>query len=144
MKKVGDLMTRNVEAITQDASVKEAAHMMKDINVGVLPVLEGKRVVGMITDRDIVVRAVAEGKDPDKVKAHEIMTKNYIFVYEDQDVREAARLMSDRQIRRLLVLNHDNNLVGIVSLGDLSVDAGEDKLMAKTLEDISRPAKPDR
>jgi CBS domain-containing protein len=136
-------MTRRVEVIRPDSTLQEAAEKMKDLDVGPLPVCEGDRLVGMITDRDITVRGVAEGQDPWTDHVRDVMTKEVIFCFEDQDVAEAARLMKDKQVRRLVVLDRDRRLVGIVSLGDLAVDADEE-VAGNTLEGVSQPAVPNR
>jgi CBS domain-containing protein len=114
------IMTRNVEVIRPDATLEEAAEKMKTRNVRALPVCDRKRVVGMITDRDITVRATAEGCDPKTAKVREAMTPDIIYCFEHQDVHEAARIMEEHQIRRLVVVNGDKQLVGIVSLCDLA------------------------
>lgn len=141
--KVRDVMTREVEVIHPDSTLKEAAAKMKDLDVGPLPVCDGQRLVGMITDRDITVRGTAEGADPAGTKVREAMTGEAIYCFEDQDVAEAARLMRDKQVRRLLVVNRDRRLVGIVSLGDVAVDADEE-VAGNALEGISTPAEPRR
>lgn len=138
--KLKDVMTRNVEVIDSEASVREAAQKMKSLDVGPLPVLEGQRLVGMLTDRDITVRAIAEGRDPNQTKVKDIVTPDVIYGFEDQDVNEAARLMGDRQIRRLVVLNHEDRLVGIVSLGDLVTDTKDKRMAGETLEKVSQPS----
>jgi CBS domain-containing protein len=115
---------------------------MRDLNVGPLPVCgSDDRLAGMITDRDIIVRAVAEGKDPRATPVREIMTPNVVYCFEDQDVHDAAALMEDNQIRRLVVLNHGKRLVGIVSLGDIAVHTADDQfqLAGEALERISEP-----
>ncbi len=137
-----DVMTKQVEVIESDATIKEAAEKMKRLDVGPLPVLEGHRLIGMITDRDIAIRAVAEGLDPNVAKVREIVTPDVVYGFEDQDVQEAAKLMGEKQIRRLVVLNKEQRLVGIVSLGDLAVDTGDTDMAGATLEDVSRPARP--
>jgi CBS domain-containing protein len=142
--KLKDIMTKNPKVIPANASVRDAARLMKDIDTGAIPVIENNQVVGMVTDRDIVLRSTAEGRNPNETKIDDVMTHEFYFCYEDQDVKDAAKLMQEKQIRRLPIVNHDKHLVGIVSLGDLSVDVGNDKLSGKTLEDISKPAKPDR
>jgi CBS domain-containing protein len=109
-----------------------------------LPVCDRDRLVGMLTDRDIAVRAVAEGYDPWTDHVKDAMTPDIVYCFEDQDVKEAAQLMKEKQIRRLVVLNRDKRLVGIVSLGDLAVDTGDEKLAGETLEQISEPAAPRR
>ena len=138
--KVRDIMTAGVECIQPTGTLREAARMMKDLNVGPLPVCgDNDRLVGMITDRDIVIRAVAEGDDPDATPVSSVMTPKILCCYEDQDISEAARLMEKHQVRRLAILNRDKRLVGIVSLGDLAVDSRDEQLAGHTLEAISEP-----
>jgi CBS domain-containing protein len=144
MKKLKDVMTRDVEVISPEATIREAAARMKALDVGPLPVCDGRRVLGMLTDRDLTVRATAEGRDPNTTRVREVMTAEVIAGDEDDDVKAAAKIMQQEQIRRLLVLDRDKQLVGIVSLGDLAVEAGDDKLIGQTLEQISEPAQPDR
>jgi CBS domain-containing protein len=93
----------------------------------------------MLTDRDITVRATAEGCDPKTTKVEDVLTPDVIYCFEDQDVQEAARLMKENQIRRLVVLNRDKRLVGIISLGDLAVETGDEQLTGETLERVSEP-----
>jgi len=134
-------MTRGVECISPDDTLQQAARKMRDLDVGPLPVCgDNDRLAGMITDRDIVVRAVAEGWAPDSRQVRDVMTPEGVYCYEDQDVDEAAAQMRDRQIRRLVVLNRDKRLVGIVSLGDLAVETGDEHLASKTLEEVSLPS----
>src|SRR4051812_32266960 len=139
---VKDVMTRGAECARPDDTLQEAARRMKDLDVGPLPVCgDNDRLVGMLTDRDIVVRAVAEGHDPRTVKVRDAMTEGVSYCFEDDDVAEAARLMREKQIRRLVVLNRDKRLAGIVSLGDLAVQTGGDQPVAgKTLERVSQPS----
>ena len=139
-----NVMTRDVEVVRPDASVQEAAATMKRLDVGPLPVCDGKRVLGMVTDRDITIRAVAEGRDPKATTVQEVMTDEVIYCYEDQDAEDAARLMAEKQVRRLLVLDRDKQLVGIVSLGDLAVDTADPIRAGETLERVSQPAEPER
>jgi len=139
-----NVMTRDVEVVRPDASVQDAAAKMKRLDVGPLPVCDGKRVLGMVTDRDITIRAVAEGRDPKATTVQEVMTDEVIYCYEDQDAEDAARLMAEKQVRRLLVLDRDKNLVGIVSLGDLAVDTADPIRAGETLERVSQPAEPER
>ncbi len=138
---VCEVMSRGVACIRPSASLQEAAQRMRDLNVGPVPVCgDNDKLVGMITDRDIAVRAVAEGKDPRTTCVEEVMTRGIDYCFEDDDVAEAARQMEDRQIRRLVVLNHDKRLVGIVSLGDLATATGDEQLAGHTLERVSQPA----
>ncbi|HEX3245024.1 MAG TPA: CBS domain-containing protein [Chloroflexota bacterium] len=139
-----EIMTRNVEVIHPNATLEEAAAKMDDLNVGPLPVCDGRRLVGIVTDRDIVVRAISAGQDPKSTRVRDVMTSDVVYEFEDQDVREATRRMKEDQIRRLVVLDSDKNLVGIVSLGDLAVDSGDDGLSGDVLEGVSSPAEPDR
>jgi CBS domain-containing protein len=117
---------------------------MKTLNIGSLPVCENRRLLGVITDRDITVRAVAAGQDPSTTKVSDAMTPELIYCFEDESVKEAAKLMERYQIRRLPILNREKHLVGIVSLGDLAVETGKDKLSGEVLEEISEPVKPKR
>jgi CBS domain-containing protein len=142
--KVFDMMTRGVECIRPDATLREAADKMKQLDIGPLPVCENDRLVGMITDRDITVRATAEGFPPGLGQVREVMTPDIVYCFEDQDVSEAAQLMEQNQIRRLVVLNRDKRLVGIVSLGDLAVKVGDEGLSQEALEQVSEPAMPRR
>jgi CBS domain-containing protein len=137
-------MTRNVEVISGDASLKEAATKMKAIDVGFIPVCDGDRLKGILTDRDITIRATADGRDPTKTKVADVMSTDIAYCLEDQEVDEAVSLMEARQIRRLPVLNLDKQLVGIVSLGDIAVHAGDRDMAGETLEEISQPAAPKR
>jgi CBS domain-containing protein len=137
--KVKGVMTTAVETINPDSSLQEAAERMKDLNIGPLPVCEGGQVVGMLTDRDIAVRAVAEGLGSFVGRVRDVMTPHVVSCFEDQDVEEAARLMKEHQIRRLVVLNRDQRLVGIVSLGDLAMETDDAHLAAETLERVSEP-----
>src|SRR5262249_38468201 len=127
------------ECVNPTTSLQQAARKMKNLDVGPLPVCENDRLVGMVTDRDITVRAVAEGCDINKTMVRDIMTPDIVYCFDDQDVEEADRLMEDNQIRRLVVLNRDKRLVGIVSLGDLAVETGDERLSGKTLEKVSAP-----
>lgn len=139
-----DVMTRRVEVIRPDATIQEAAQKMKNLDVGPIPVCDGDRLQGMLTDRDITVRAIAEGKDPTQTQVSEVMTPEVIYCFEDQDVADAARIMRERQIRRLMVLNRGKRLVGIVSLADLATEPDAQDEASDTLEQISEPAMPAR
>jgi CBS domain-containing protein len=136
---VSQILTREVETIRPDMPVREAAQRMRSMDVGSLPVCDGRRLLGMVTDRDITIRITAEGLDPSRTPVTEAMTPDVAYVFEDQDVREAARVMRDRQIRRLPVLSRDRQLVGIVALGDVA-QAGDDRLSGDALEKISEPS----
>ena len=134
-----DLMSRDVKVIGPEKTIKEAARMMRDGNFGMLPVDENGRMIGAISDRDIAIRAIAEGKGPD-TKVREVMTEGICYVFEDETVERAAHLMSERQVRRLPVVNRDKRLVGIVALGDFAVDRSDIQPAAQALSKISEPA----
>jgi CBS domain-containing protein len=139
-----DVMTRNVEVIGPEATLADAASRMDALDIGPLPVCENDRLVGMITDRDITVRATAMGEDPKTTRVRDAMTRDVLCCHEDDDVREATRLMERNQVRRLPVLNREDRLVGIVSLADLAVWTGDEQLSGEVLERVSEPAEPDR
>ena len=139
---VKDVMTRGAECTRPDATLQEAAGRMKALDVGALPVCDNDRLVGMLTDRDITVRSVSDGHDPRKDRVSDAMTPGVCYCFEDQDVTEAARLMKEKQVRRLPVLNRDKRLTGIVSLGDLAVGAGDEEMAGQALEGISEPSAP--
>jgi CBS domain-containing protein len=132
-------MTGRPQCVSPDDTLQKAAQKMKDLDVGPLPVCDNDRLAGMLTDRDVVVRCVAEGKDPRATKVRDAMTEGINDCFEDDDVAVAARQMRDRQIRRLVVLNRDKRLVGIVSLGDLASQTDGEEA-GKTLETVSQPS----
>ena len=136
------VMTIDVTSLPPSATVFEAAKQMKELNVGAIPICEGRRLIGMLTDRDIVVRLIAEQRDPGE-HVHTIMSGQVDYCYEDQDADEAVHIMQDRQIRRLPIVNRDRELIGIVSLGDLAVKS-DTGASGEALEQISQPAKPTR
>jgi CBS domain-containing protein len=141
---VKDIMTRNVEVAHPEATLWEAAQKMAALDVGMLPVCSGDQLVGMLTDRDITVRATAEGRDPKTTRIHEVMTPEVVYVFEGDDVSEAARIMTEQQVRRLVVLNQSKQLSGIISLGDLAVHTGDVQQAGQTLEGVSEPSEPMR
>lgn len=137
---VTNVMTRGVECVRPTDSLQQAAQKMRNMDVGPLPVCdENNRLAGMITDRDITVRAVADACDPRTTQVKDIMTSEVVYCYEDQDVQDAAQLMKEYRVRRVVVLNRDKRLVGIVSLGDLVVETGDETLAGETLEQVSLP-----
>lgn len=138
-----DIMTPGVEVIAPEASIYEAAEKMSHLDIGPLPVCDGEHLVGMLTDRDITVRAVA-GRDPLTTLVRDVMTPDVVYGCEDQEVEDAARLMEQYQIRRLLVLNRNKQLVGMVALGDLAVHAGTQPVTAEVLAQVSEPGKAGR
>jgi CBS domain-containing protein len=138
--KVKDVMTKLVEFVRPESTVQEAAGKMKAINGGPIPVCEGERVLGILTDRDIVVRAVAEGRDARTTRVQDVMTRDVVCCSEDDDVKVAARLMKENQIRRVIVVDAGKRLAGIVSLGDIAVDTRDDKMSGDVLEKVSHDA----
>jgi CBS domain-containing protein len=137
--KVFEAMTPDVVTVAPDAPLTEAARLMRESDIGPLPVCEGKRIVGMLTDRDITVRAIAEGRDPNITRVAEVMTPEVTSCQESDDVERAAQLMQSAQLRRLLVVDAEGRLAGIVSLGDLALQTGDDALSGQTLERVSEP-----
>jgi CBS domain-containing protein len=145
---VQDVMTKTVKVIDSTATLLEAAEMMRDEEIGALPVANAGRPIGMLTDRDIVVRALASYKDPSQTRVRDIITPRLTTIYADQDISEAAALMAHQQIRRLLVLDHDQAPVGILSLGDISLsEAGQLESAAtassQALKGVSEPKRDD-
>jgi CBS domain-containing protein len=138
--KVSEIMTRHVECINPDTSVKDAAEKMKSLDIGFLPICENDRLTGTITDRDITIRVVADGLNPRSVKARDVMTPNAFYCLEDQDIEEVGRRMQETEVKRMLILNRDHKLVGVVSLGDLSRASGVQQLAGETLKQISEAA----
>ena len=135
---LSQILTRNVETIGPDTSVREAAQRMRSMDVGSLPVCDGRTLLGMVTDRDLAIRVLAEGRDPNATRVQDAMTPDVCFAFEDDDVQRAAEIMKEKQIRRLPVLDRDKHLVGIVALGDIATQ-GSDQLSGDTLEKISQP-----
>jgi CBS domain-containing protein len=139
---VSDVMTRNVTVVGPDDSVRRAAKLMDELNIGSLPVCNGQRLVGMITDRDITIRATAAGKAPDQTKVAEAMSGEVRWCFESDDVNDIVKKMSNSQIRRVPVVTEDKDLVGIVSIGDLAT--GDAPGTNSALKRISEPSTPDR
>jgi CBS domain-containing protein len=137
-------MTTDFHMIDSTDSLTQAAEKMKSLNVGFLPIKEGTRLIGLITDRDIVVRALAENLDPLSTQVKDIISSEILYCYEDDSIEEAARLMENNQIRRLIVVNHDQVPVGVISLGDIAVRAGQECLSGEILERVSEPVAPFR
>lgn len=144
MNQICDVMTRDVRTVMPDDSVQHAAQCMDQLNVGSVPVIDGDKLVGMVTDRDITVRAVASGRDAESTKVSEVMSSNVRWCYDDQDIDDVLDEMRDTQIRRVPVLNREHRLVGIVSLGDLAERGSSEPRVAEALKDISTPSQPDR
>jgi len=141
---VSEIMTTDFEMIDSTCSLLEAAEKMKSLNVGFLPVREGTRLIGLVTDRDLVIRGLAEGADPRSTQVKDIISSEIVSCFDDDSIEEAARLMEDNQVRRLVVVDHDQTPVGIVSIGDIAVKSGQEQLAGEILERVSEPAAPVR
>ncbi len=124
--KIEEIMTPYVRCVQSDVNLVEAAVVMRDMDVGALPICDGGRLVGMLTDRDIALRAVAECRDPRWTIVKEVMSSGVVYIYADQEVEDAAELMERKQVRRLPVLNREKRLVGIVSLGDVAINTSNE------------------
>ncbi len=135
--KINECMTRDVRVISPEDTIERAAQIMGQIDAGVLPVSDGDRLVGMITDRDIAVRGVAEGCGPD-AKVRDIMSQEVLYCFDDEETDEVLENMGEIQVRRMPVVDHDKRLVGIVSIGDLSKRERRDSGAA--LSEITRPS----
>ena len=141
--KIREIMTPDAQCVGPEETLVDAAALMRQLDVGVLPVCNEGEVIGMLTDRDIAIRAVADSRHPATTMVREVMSAGSITVFEDQDVDEAVHIMEQHQIRRAPVLNRENRLVGIVSLGDIAVDASA-VLSGEALKRVSLPAEPVR
>jgi CBS domain-containing protein len=135
--KISDCMTKDVEIANPDQTIRHAAQMMAELDAGIMPVGEDDRLVGVITDRDIAIRGIAEGMGPD-AKIRDVMSSEVKYCFEDEEVDHVLENMGDLQVRRLPVLNRDKRLIGIVSLGDLASN-GEAAEAGHALSNISRP-----
>jgi CBS domain-containing protein len=136
--KVRDVMTTRPRAVTSDTPVTQVAELMEAEDVGSIPVLEGEQLTAIVTDRDIVVRAVAKGKDPRGMPVREVFTTEIVTVGPDQDLSDAVRIMASNQVRRLPVVDEENRLVGVVSQADVALEAKE-KSVGEMVEEISKP-----
>jgi CBS domain-containing protein len=145
MASVADVMTRGVRSMSPQDTLVKAAQAMDELNVGAVPVCDGDRLVGMVTDRDIVVRGVAQDLDPKSCKLSDVMSGHVRTVHENDDVDDVLNEMAASQIRRMPVVDNQDRLVGIVALGDIAAKRGEAQSdVGESLGDISSPAEPDR
>lgn len=135
---INEVMTPNVRVVSPHDTLQFAAQLMEEIDVGLLPVTENEELIGTLTDRDITIRAVAQGLSPEETQVSEVMTSDALYVFEDQSVEEAAQDMSDFQVRRLPVLNRENHLVGIVALADLALSQDSNAVNI-ALDGVSQP-----
>jgi CBS domain-containing protein len=138
MQQLKDVMSRDVKMVTPETTIREAAQQMRDGDFGMLPVAENDRMIGAISDRDIAIRAIADDKGP-TTAVREVMSEGICWAYEDDSVEQGATIMSERQVRRLPIVNRDKRLVGIVSLGDFAVDSADIEPAAEALSGISQP-----
>jgi CBS domain-containing protein len=141
---IKDVMTPQAEVISPDATTEDAAALMKTLDIGVLPVCDEEGLVGILTDRDLVVRVLAATRDPKAMLVGEAMTPSVVYCFDDDELEHAAAVMAGQQIRRLPVLNKNRKLVGIVSVGDIVVNTQDHQLTGKVLEDVSQPSLPKR
>jgi CBS domain-containing protein len=143
MKTIGEVMTHDVVTVAPNDGLQRAAQLMRDMNVGALPVCDGQRLVGMVTDRDITIRATANGLAPDACKVADVMSGDVAWCFQDQTVGEVQQLMADRQLRRIVVIERASmRMIGMVALADLATR--QPGPMDAMLEDISRPYPPQR
>ena len=139
--KIREIMTTEVASAPPDTTLQELAAMMREEDVGAVPIVEDGELTGIVTDRDIVIRCIAEGKNPGEVSASDAISEGLETITPDTDVREASRIMAERQIRRLPVVE-DGALVGMVSLGDVAVKHGDERVAGEALEEVSHGVKP--
>lgn len=138
--KVTNVLTRNPEVIRPDANICEASRKMKKNDIGMLPVCENQRLVGVITDRDVTIRGVADHLDLSATSVREVMTPGAYYCFEDQELDEAAAIMKKQQVRRLPVLNENKRLIGVISLGDIAVRSQNERMAEEILERVSEAA----
>ncbi len=141
--KVNEVMTYGVDYVRPDSTIREAAEKMRDKNEGVIPVFEGDEPVGMVTDRDIAVRAIAEGKNPVGTKVKEVMTPEVFFCTENMELEEATQIMEYKKIRRLLVKDEHRNVIGILSIGDIATSTPKE-FAGELLKEVTGIAYPER
>ncbi len=144
MPQLKEIMTPSVEVVSPNATAADVARKMLDLDVGAIPVCDGENLLGMVTDRDLVLRVTAVNRDPVQARVSEAMTKGLVYSFEDEDAEVAADLMAKEQIRRLPVLSREKRLVGIVSLGDLVVDGLDAQTSGAVLHDVSDPSRSQR
>jgi CBS domain-containing protein len=135
--KASEIMTTGVECIAPDTKVLEAAKKMKKMDVGFLPVCDNDRLIGTVTDRDIVLRVLAEGRPIRKTVARDVMTQNVFWCYEDDNVNNVARKMQEKEVRRMLILNKEKRLAGVISIGDIAKAQGEESMVGETVKHIA-------
>jgi CBS domain-containing protein len=135
---VKDIMTRDVQVVSPDTSLFDAARKMRSFDIGCLPVCKGQKCVGIFTDRDIVIRGVAEGRNLQNTAASDIMTTNVVYCSEEEDISTVIKLMEDKQLRRILVLDENKYPIGICSIGDVALDSGDLQLAGEIMHEVAR------
>jgi CBS domain-containing protein len=138
--KTQEIMTRKVQVAEPTLPIAKAAQKMRDLNIGFLPICENDKLIGTLTDRDITIQSVAQGRDPRLASVREIMSQQVFYCYEDDDIEHAAEHMKEREVRRLVILNREKRLVGVLSLGDIARASGEQQLAGETLGQIAEAA----
>jgi CBS domain-containing protein len=137
--KISEIMTPSTAVVSPDETLREACEKMSIEDVGFLPVCDGEKIQGVLTDRDVAIRGVAKNYNPNDCKVRDVMSPDVVFIFDDQDSDEAATIMEEQQIRRLIVLDRSKKLVGVLSIGDLSTRSNDTHRVGKTLEGISMP-----
>ncbi len=132
-----EIMTTNFHVIPHDATIQQAAKMMRDHDIGLLPVTDNDKMIGTVTDRDVVVRIIANGGDTSTIPVSQAMTGHLIYTYEDRDVNEAVSIMQQKQVRRLIVVNQAEQVVGLVSLSDITRADSADEMVAEMLRELA-------
>lgn len=140
MKTLKEVMTRPVRTAEPDTTLGEIAELMREEDTGAIPICENEKLVGIITDRDIVMRTLAQDIDPSTIHARDIMTSPVVTCYDDEDIEIAAEVMEDKQIRRLVVIDRDEQLVGMVSIGNLAARGGDIPLVGQIIEKVTEPS----
>jgi CBS domain-containing protein len=138
--KIQEIMSRNVQCIAPTTPIAKAAERMRERDIGFLAICDNDRLVGTITDRDITIRSVAQGRDPRLAPVEEIMTPAVFYSYEEDDLEHVAKYMQEKEVRRMLILDRQKRLVGVVSLGDIARASGEKQLAGETLGEIAEAA----
>ena len=137
--KVREIMKREFRSVARDATIRDAARQMREAGVGMLPVEDGQEIVGSVTDRDITIRATANGADPNTTPVSEVMSHEVFTCVEDDDLRQAAQIMEDNQIRRLMVQNDESEFVGMLAIADLARHQETAQLLNEVIEQVSQP-----
>lgn len=138
---VRDIMSKDVQSVTENTSLKDSAQLLKTRDIGSVPVVEGRKIVGILTDRDIAIRGVAEGRDPGSTRVSDVMSKDVVTVREDADLQEAERLMHDHQLRRLPVVNGQGEIVGYLAMAKVARNESPEQA-GKVLQGVSQASKP--